>query len=269
MEAVTTIPAETVLYLYGFVRPPVNPAALAAGQADVILVEDGEVACAATVVPAVDYHVPPDATTAAQQLEWVAPRAWRHHEVLRHLHAAGGVVPLKFGTLCSDSQHVREMLRRRRDAIMALLAELEGKDEWTLNTRSDSELLSAVVRHTDPAVAALAADADRLPEGHAYFARKKLQKAIGDAVVARLAAVRQNLHERLVSAAIPFTTADQPRTGTSEGTVSTVAVLVPRSRLTELETLLADLEAAHSGAHVTFELVGPWPPYSFAAALEA
>jgi hypothetical protein len=47
-----------------------------------------------------------------------------------------------------------------------------------------------------------------------------------------------------------------------------VAVLVARARLNELETLLAEVEAAHADAHVTFELVGPWPPYSFAAGLE-
>jgi hypothetical protein len=268
MEAVTTLPAETVLYLYGFVRPTINRAALAAAHADVILVDDGEIACAASVVAAVDYHVPPDANTAAQQLEWVAPRAWRHHEVLRHLHAAGGVVPLKFGTLCSGAQHVREMLEGRRGPILALLAELEDKDEWTLNTRSDAELLSAVVRHTEPELVALAAEAGRLPDGHAYFARKKLQKSISEAVAGRLAAVERSLRDRLSSAGIPFTTTDQQRSTAIEGTVGSVAVLVSRPRLTELETLLAELEAAHADAHVTFELVGPWPPYSFAAALE-
>lgn len=268
MEAVTPLPAATVLYLYGFVRPEIGAAALPNAQADVILVDDGDIACAASVVAAVDYHVPPDANTAALQLEWIAPRAWRHHDVLRHLHAAGGVVPLKFGTLCSDAHHVRDMLRRRGDSIRALLTQLEDKDEWTLNTRSDAELLSGVLRHTAPELVALAADIDRLPEGHAYFARKKLQKAISDAVAARLAAVTQGLHERLASAAISFTTSDQQRTSTIEGTSSTLAVLVSRSRLTELETLLAELETVHADTHVTFELVGPWPPYSFAAALD-
>jgi hypothetical protein len=269
MEAMTILPTEKVLYLYGFVRPTINRAALAAAQADVILVDDGEIACAASMVAAVDYHVPPDANTATLQLEWVAPRAWRHHEVLRHLHAAGGVVPLKFGTLCSDLEHAREMLRRRRESIVALLAELEGKDEWTLNTRLDAEMLSAVVRHTEPELVALAADADRLPDGQAYFARKKLQKRISEAVASRLVAVERSLHDRLSSVAIPTTTTDRQRTSATEGTVGSVAVLVSRSRLTELEVLLAELEAAHAGAQVTFELVGPWPPYSFAAALES
>ena len=47
MEAVTVLPTEKVLYLYGFVRPTIDPTALAAGQADVILVDEGDIACAA------------------------------------------------------------------------------------------------------------------------------------------------------------------------------------------------------------------------------
>jgi hypothetical protein len=268
VEAVTAIGAETVVYLYGFVRTSVERAALACGDAGVFLIDEGDIACAASIVAAGDYHVPPDAATAAQQLEWVAPRAWRHHDVLRHLHVAGAVVPLKFGTLCPDVQQVREMLRRLRDPIMALLAEVQGKDEWTLNIRADVEVLAAALRHTQPALVALAEEANRLPEGHAYFARKKAQRATSDAVAARLAEVERSVWERLACAAIGVATVGQQRSSATENAIAPMSVLVSRVRQTELHELLAELEAAHTDAHVTFELVGPWPPYSFAAGLE-
>jgi hypothetical protein len=256
--------ADTVLYLYGFVRAPLDAGALAAAGPDVFLTEEGDIACAASLVPASDYHIPPDTNTAAQQLEWVAPRAWRHHDVLRHLHAAAAVVPLKFGTLCPDAEHARGMLRRLRDPIVDLLAGLDGRDEWTLNLHADVELLGAVIRHSDPQLAALVHDADALPEGRAYFARKKLHKATTAAVEARLAAVTTDVRERLSSAGIAL--ADD-RTPPAAGAAAAASLLVERSRFHECEALLTALESAHADTHVTFELVGPWPPYSFVSSV--
>ena len=39
-------------------------------------------------------------------------------------------------------------------------------------------------------------------------------------------------------------------------------------RAAELEAILAQLEREHVEAHLAFELVGPWPPYSFATSVD-
>jgi hypothetical protein len=221
-------------------------------------------------VSGIEYHLPPDASTAAQQLEWVTPRAWRHHEVLRLLQSSGPVVPLKFGTLCADAMHVQSLLQRLRDPVLALLAHFEGKDEWTLRMRADIEALSLAVQNTRPDLMALKDDAERLPEGRAYFARKQLQKATADAVSATLARVEHGVYERLSATAIEMASVDPPHASGSRdsGVVANAPLLVERGRFAELEPILAQLEREHVEAHLAFELVGPWPPYSFATSVD-
>jgi hypothetical protein len=270
VEAVTTVGADTVLYLYGFVRPSADLSRVGEAGAAVLLVEAGDVACAVSAVPAIDYHLPPDASTAAQQLEWVTPRAWRHHEVLRLLHSSGAVVPLKFGTLCADALHVLALLERLRDPVLGLLARFEGKDEWTLRMRADIEALSLAVQATRPDLIASKDEAARLPEGRAYFARKQLQKATADIVTAMLARVEHDVYERLSAAAIDMAPVDPlPASGSREGgVIANAPLLVERGRFAELEAILAQLEQEQADAHLAFELVGPWPPYSFATSLD-
>ncbi len=191
MEAATTLGNDTVLYLYGMVRPPVDLSGLTGvgpGSA-VFLVEVEDVACAVSAVPALEYHLPPDARRPAEQLEWITPRAWRHHEVLRQLHAATTVVPLKFGTLSADVEQVRSLLRRVRQPVADLLAYFRGTDEWTLKICADVDALSLALQMTQPTLMALKDEERTLPEGRAYFARKKLQQVTADVVQATLDAV--------------------------------------------------------------------------------
>jgi hypothetical protein len=164
--------------------------------------------------------------------------------------------------------HLMTMLRRLRNPILELLDRFDGKDEWTLNLYADTELLAAIVQHTEPEIASMSETAERLPEGQAYFVRKKLQKATADAVDARLAAVERSVHQRLEAIAVAIAPEARPHTTPTAGPAASVSILVARDRFSELEALLTELEATHADGHVTFELVGPWPPYSFAAGLE-
>jgi hypothetical protein len=262
VETAAALSRPAVLYLYGLVAPKADLSGLAAVEegADIFLVALNDVACAVSAVPAGAYEQPAADASAAEQLEWVTPRAWRHHEILRRLHVAGTVVPLKFGTLCGTKAEVEELLRRLRSPIVQLLAHFDGKDEWTLKVCHDAAAHAAGLQAEEPDLIALQEEIQRLPEGRAYFTRKKLQRATADLVAERFAAVEQRVLERVAAAGFDV--------GVSEGQGRGVPVLVERSRFAGLETILAELEAEHVGAHVTFELVGPWPPYSFTSPME-
>ena len=261
---------DTALYLYGFVSASVGDDEAEAIGRDVMLVPDDDVALAAAVVRARDYEPPPDGADPSQRLEWVAPLAMRHHDVVQRLHAARTVVPLKFGALCPDVDHAVTIVRRLHGPIAALLKRFAGKDEWTLNVRADRDALARSLKHARPGLLRLEQDAARMTAGAAYLARKRLQQLVADLIVEGCDALEERVWRRVADAGWEFTCGPRNTKDLSAGGVSVAhgAVLVGREQIAAVERILGGLETEHESIGVTCELSGPWPPYSFAETIE-
>jgi hypothetical protein len=272
VEAAPVLIDELVWYLYGFVANPVEPAAAAAVDADGALLVIGSrgVACIASPVAAADYERPPDAASPAEQLAWVTPRATRHHDVVGRVHRAATMVPLKFGTLCADIEHVHTLLARLGGPIGNLLERFARKDEWTLRVSVDRPAISALAQDCEPALVHLRSEAARLPDGQAFFARKKLAAMTAARVAERIAILAQQVDERLAALSLDSLAAERAdRTGDRSLLVTDLALLVDRHRFSALDDALGALESEHADVHLCCELRGPWPPYTFATALMA
>ena len=248
----------TAVYMYGLLAPTAAVDGLTAVEdgREVFLISSGSVACAATIVAGEAWL--DEKAAAAESADWITPRAWRHHEVLRMLHATGGVVPLKFGTLCADVDAVKGILGRLREPIADLLEQFRGRDEWTLRTVVDEAVLSAAIQQGNPELLALQ-EASDLPAGRAYFLRKRLQKTTSELMEKYVDMIHALLRSRLTGTGWRAMPVAAPHGARRTGI--DLALLVDRALFSELERVLEELESEHSG--VTFELVGPWPPYSF------
>jgi hypothetical protein len=255
MEA--TLSNRTALYLYGIVAHPMELPrceAVEDGTAIEVIAAD-RVACVVSPVPACDYESAAIGRNAADQLEWVTPRAWRHHDVVRRLHLHTSVIPLKFGTLCACAEDVREMLARCSAPLGELLQRFGGKDEWKLSISLDADRVIARVERDDPELRALCAAAETLPEGRAYFVRKKRQQRAAALLSAELEATTRDVYERI---------ADYVDASCEEHTPAPAAtLLVDRARFDDLTACLAVMEEEHAMNGLVLELRGPWAPYSF------
>jgi Gas vesicle synthesis protein GvpL/GvpF len=253
----TTMNNITSLYLYGIVRHPAELPqcdAIEDGTA-VDVIPAGGIACVVSPVRAADYAPAATGRTAAEQLEWVTPRAWRHHEVVSRLHTATTVIPLKFGTLCTGEDDVRAMLERCSEPIGALLNRLRGRDEWTLSIRIDSDCVTGRFERDDGELRELCAAERSLPEGRAYFVRKKRQQRAASLIAAEFAATTDHVHSRI--AGVVDGCCDNGRAAPA------ATLLVDRARFGDLTDCLAALEAEHAANALALELRGPWAPYSF------
>lgn len=65
-------------------------------------------------------------------LEWVAPRALRHEEVVIAAMEQGPVLPVRFGTVFSSLVAVTEALRLRQDVFEKFFQNTAGMNEWIL-----------------------------------------------------------------------------------------------------------------------------------------
>ena len=261
---------DTALYLFGFVSASGADAEARAIGRDVMLVPADDVALAATVVRARDYEPPPDSADPSQRLDWVAPLAMRHHDVVQQLHAARTVVPLKFGALCPDVDHAVTIVRRLHGPIAAMLKRFAGKDEWTLTVCADREALAGSLKQARPGPLHLEQDAAHMAAGAAYLARKRLQQLLADLIVEGCDALEERVWRRVADAGAEFACGPRSARDLSAGGVAVAhgAVLVAREQLAGVEQALGDLEMEHKSIGLTCELSGPWPPYSFAETIE-
>jgi len=260
---------DTAVYLFGFVAASgARDEAEAIGR-DVMLVPDDDVALAASIVRARDYEPPMDTADASRRLEWVAPLAMRHHDVVQRLHAARTIVPLKFGALCPDLDHASSIVRRLHDPIAALLKRFDGKDEWTLTVTANRDALTAALRHARPGLARLEQDAAGMTAGAAYLARKRFQQLLNDLVAGECDALEQRIWDRASVAGAEIAAAPRAESRTTNAiTIARGALLVDRQRFIAIEQALDDLEMEHASLELRGEMRGPWPPYSFADTIE-
>jgi hypothetical protein len=254
----TALSNPTALYLYGIVAHPIELprySAVEDGTSIEVIAKD-RLACVVSTVSARDYHSPATGRTAAEQLEWVTPRALRHHDIVCRLHQTTTVIPLKFGTLSGCADDVRDMLDRCAGPIAALLDRFHNKDEWGLTIRIDAGLVTERFERDDPALRELCEEERTLPEGRAYFVRKRRQRLAAALHDAEFAATARAVYAR-IGDHVDDCFIDSPH-------APGATLLVDRARFDDLSAMLAQLEVEHHGNGLALELRGPWAPYTFA-----
>lgn len=269
METPSPVSSQECLYLYGILRYcPLELSGLRGieGCWDVSLVGYRELACAVSLVPLSEY-TQESMEAHARQLEWVAPRALRHQQVVQWLWQAVPVIPLKFGTLCSSLEKARELLERHYEALLRLLDLFRGREEWGVKIYVDEALAARAAERSTPEPRQCAP----LSEGHAYFLRKNRQRRVDEHQSVQLAELAEQIYGHLLAHAVEGRKS-RFLNASPEGTrlpLLSAAFLVEQQGLPALENPAAQLEAEYRDYGVRVELSGPWPPYSFCDELAA
>jgi hypothetical protein len=236
------------------------------GRCDVSLVSFGELACAVSPVPLSEYGEQP-MSDHAQQLDWIAPRALRHQDVVQRLRQAGAVIPLKFGTLCSSREKVRELLERHCETLLRLLDFFDRREEWGVKVYVNETPAARAPERGAPE----SQEAAPVSEGAAYFLRKNRQRLAEEQKSLQMSELAEEIYRRLLPQAVEGRKGrflNPPQEGTQLPLLS-AAFLVEQPGLAAFEDAAARLEADYGDCGVRIELSGPWPPYSFCDELAA
>lgn len=179
-----------------------------------------------------------------------------HQSVLLTLAAHGPVLPTRFGVVLPDTRTVRARMEAGQGAYLAGLDRVAGKVEMNLKASPAEGALPEVARQ-DPHVRLLRLQARRRP---GYQASLRLGEAIATALGRRAAQAAAEVAASL--AALADDTSSGPEVA---GCVLNTSFLVPSGALDRFRGEAAALVARHSASAV-FQLTGPLPCYSFAAA---
>jgi Gas vesicle synthesis protein GvpL/GvpF. len=240
-------------YLYAIARSDAAgalPGLPGVGGAAVRALHDGELICAVSDVDLDEFGE--DALRRnLEDLGWLERIAREHDAVVRALAEQAATVPLRMATICRDDGSARDRLHAMRDGAEAVLAVLDGREEWGVKLYGSD-------RAPEPAVAA------RPASGTDYLRQR--QQELADRTSAQDDAARdaEQVYGRLGAFAArrcQHRPQDARLSGIAAPMVLNAAFLVDRERVAAFRAEAEEL--ASQRPPDTLVVTGPWPAYSF------
>jgi hypothetical protein len=252
-------------YVYGVIGGPgTAPPDLPAVEpgAPVVCVDEGDLAALVSPVP-LERFDPEQLEAHLSDMAWLEPRARAHQAVLAGIDAP--VAPLRFGTIFRDENGVRTMLRANASLFHAALDRLVGRREWGVKIYADPQRVAEHVLASNDRVGSLITQRNRMSSGAAYMIQKKLDMLVLEESRQLADICICESQARLAARAVAATGgATSQRTGDGPELIFSGAYLVDEATLADFVGEIKALVVHYSC--FGFDLTGPWPAYSFAAA---
>ncbi|MEU9980939.1 GvpL/GvpF family gas vesicle protein [Streptomyces sp. NPDC050856] len=178
-----------------------------------------------------------------------------HQNVLTEAGAGGVVLPIRFGSVSTDDDAVRAVLDERQDHYLERLKALDNKVEYNVKASHDEQAVLHRVLADDPDLRALS-EANRAAGGGSYEQKLALGERVVAAVKQREARDGVLIQQSLEDAAVEVCPGPE-----SSGWLANISFLVERDRADEFVAAVDALGRAQQ--HISLQVNGPLPPYSF------
>lgn len=261
---------QSAIYLFGFARGDFFPALEDVSPTEEVFQEKyRDITAIISPVP-LDEFVGEHAEAKLQDISWMGPRVVRHGAVLESVMRSSPVFPVRFGTLFSSRGLMLGLLDHYHTEITEFLDYMADKEEWGVKARlsraeAKERLLHEVSSGSLP-------DLDSLSPGVRYFKQKQLEAQLDKKLTEWLSSTLKGFENECGLISDDLCRRKIHSTFDTDKQVETVgnwAVLIRSEHYSRLTDLLEDANAAKAGYGLSFELSGPWPPYSFAPQLDA
>lgn len=197
---------------------------------------------------------------------WVEKNIRLHEKVIEEIMKDQAVLPFKFGTVFESEANVEKLLRENNSEFKAVLASLEGLEEWGLKIYCNSEYFKDALCGDNERIIGKNKEITAAGIGKAYFLKKKREEIIKDIVNEKISEYTKDCFDRLKVAAVDTrinNVLPKEVTEKKEDMVLNAAFLISKKRMKEFETVLAYLKTKYADKGLIFDCTGPWPPYNF------
>lgn len=205
-----------------------------------------------------------------RDLDWLSPRAVRHHEVVDALYGRCKLLlPLTFGAIFRSERSLARRLASQEAQLLASLERLQGREQWDLKLTRDEQTFGERLEEQSPDLRAASAELAAKPPGTRFLLEKKLQTLQAREAQRIAAAVRKDVHDTLSDLAVEAQR-DQlsaPPPGQPVRLELKASYLVEEAASDGLKFAIGSLSRKHASLGYELDLSGPWPPFSFAGGL--
>jgi hypothetical protein len=197
---------------------------------------------------------------------WVERKVLAHQRVLENVVKRHSLVPMRFCTIYYSEDALRKMLACYHGDFVGALAQVEGKQEWGVKIHCDCDLLISNIGEFSDTIRDLNRDIAQKSSGAAHFMKVRLKETVAEEVERLEYEYAQRVHQRLSGHAVESAVnplQGQDVTGRKEDMVLNAAYLIADEYLEAFQMELEKLRDENDGLGFSYELTGPWPPYSF------
>lgn len=211
----------------------------------------------------------PGAEERLNKVEWVTPRALRHGQVVQEMNALTPVLPARFGTLFSSEQKLISLAESNYDSIIEFLELIRDKDEWAIRGYLDLDRLKTTL--FQKRIKTLDIDLSSLSPGVRYFREKQIQAEVEKEIASWVNEQTRKIESSLVTISSHLQARKAHKNAFDENNkelVANWAVLLNKTDYEKLGELVLAINSSPDYDGLELTISGPWPPYSFAPALE-
>ena len=209
---------------------------------------------------------------ARNDLQWIKEKAVIHEmvieEALRNGSELLSLIPMKFGTIFKEEKALQETLSKHHEQFKAMLAKLEGKQEWSVKAYlTDSQKFEQAIKEKNTVIQEKAKEITDLPEGMAFFMEEEFKEIISREVSREIDRVVEGLFESLsrhAESSVQNHILGRELTGRNEPMVFNAACLVASGDIEEFKGVARRLHQELQKTGLNLEFNGPWPAYHFA-----
>ncbi|MBU4174830.1 MAG: GvpL/GvpF family gas vesicle protein [Actinobacteria bacterium] len=182
-----------------------------------------------------------------------------HEKVVEGVMRDYTVLPVRFCTIATSAEDLRNLLRRRYPEFKNLLRDMDGKVELSLKVLwADMKAIYSEIVAENPGIARLRNKVNRMPGSRSYQGKISLGEKVKDALDKK-----RDREARTMLKALKGACVDCRENNTfGDSMIMNAAFLVDRFHEKEFDSLVHDLEN-DMGERVVLSYVGPAPPYNF------
>jgi len=181
-----------------------------------------------------------------------------HQVVVEHVMRGQAVLPVKFGTVSTTSDEVRNLLSQGHSQFVDALAWIRDKVEIEVAATWDKRQIFQEIS-TDPEIIRASKAITGRPEQQTLQEQIQLGRMVKASMDKRRQTYRERMINFLMSAAIDL----QPNALVSDEMVMNVAFLVEKANQEEFDSCVKQLNDLFDN-QINFRIIGPLPPYTFA-----
>jgi hypothetical protein len=208
---------------------------------------------------------------AEEDLEWIKGKALIHEEVVEQAMRANGsvipVIPMQFGVIFRTKEKLQETLYENLDKFRESLDFLAGKQEWGVKAFMNPKIFDTFLENGNEELQTKKREAESLPKGLAFFAKKQAAAQTVDIKAKALAKITDEIYEILSEQSVSTSKGkilEKDFTRLAKEMVSNCFYLVDGSQLDEFKGKAEEIREKYATSGIEIEISGPWPSYHFA-----